>query len=99
MRTCTRKERDKNLLIGPMTWHDLRQACPGDEPGTGPIPMPRFAKLELKESGPSFRCIDDGQWVRTNNCTRTTETIVTPSFVFAAVVARITTVRPANTKV
>ena len=91
VRNCTRKERDKNLLIGPMTWHDLRQACPGDEPGTGPIPMPRFAKLELKESGPSFRCIDDGQWVRTNNCTRTTETIVTPSFVFAAVVARIAT--------
>ena len=89
VRNCTNKERDKNLLIGPMSWHDLRQACPEGAATGPPIPMPRFAKLELKESGPSYRCIDDGQWVRTNNCTRTTETIVTPSFVFAAMVARL----------
>ena len=89
VRNCTKKEHDKNLLIGPMSWHDLRRACPEGAATGPPIPMPRFAKLELKESGPSYRCIDDGQWVRTNNCTRTTETIVTPSFVFAAVVARV----------
>ena len=53
--------------------------------------MPRFAKLEIKETGPTYRCIDDGQWVGTNNCTRTTETIANPSFVFSAVVARLAT--------
>jgi hypothetical protein len=51
--------------------------------------MPRFAKLELKETGPTYRCIDDGQWVGINNCTRTTETIANPSFVFSAIVARL----------
>jgi hypothetical protein len=84
VRNCTKKERDKNLLVGPLTWRDVQRLCP-----EGAIPMPRFAKLELKETGPAFRCIDDGQWVGINNCTRTTETIANPSFVFSAIVARL----------
>jgi hypothetical protein len=74
VRNCTKKERDKNLLVGPLTWRDVQRVCP-----EGAIPMPRFAKLELKETGPAYRCIDDGQWVGINNCTRTTETIANPS--------------------
>ena len=84
VRNCTKKERDKNLLVGPLTWRDVQRICP-----EGAIPMPRFAKLELKETGPTYRCIDDGQWVGINNCTRTTETIANPSFVFSAIVARL----------
>jgi hypothetical protein len=84
VRNCAKKERDKNLLVGPLTWRDVQRVCPA-----GAIPMPRFAKLELKEAGPTYRCIDDGQWVGTNNCTRTTETIANPSFVFSAVIARL----------
>ena len=84
VRNCTTKERDKNLLVGPLSWRDVLRACP-----VGAFPMPRFAKHEMKESGPAYRCIDDGQLVGINNCTRTSETIANPSFVFSAVVARI----------
>lgn len=83
---CTRKEAGKNLLVGPFDLHGLRTHCPD-----GAIVMPRFAKPEMKEGGLQYRCIDDGQWTGTNGCTRPTETIANPSFVFAAVVARATT--------
>ncbi len=42
---ATVKERNKNLLVGPLTWRDVQRVCP-----EGAIPMPRFAKLELKET-------------------------------------------------
>ena len=29
VRNCTKKERDKNLLVGPLTWRDVQRVCPG----------------------------------------------------------------------
>ena len=80
---CTDKERAAGLLRGGWTFRQLQQRHPA-----GSIAMPRFGKPEMKESGMSVRCIDDGPWSGTHGATRFEETAAHPSFTYPALVAR-----------